>query len=160
MIRGSIEYKVGRHISLSSADCRPTIDRSSADCPNPKTVGRWKKNITRYMYKEMRAGSIPGYCRQEVFNTSLQTLRVPLASWYHFSNKIAFEAGNDWPTHRPMIRGSIEYKIGRHISRSSAGCRPTIGRSSADCPNPKTVGRWKKNYNKVHVVIIIFLVSR
>ena len=37
----------------------------------------------------------------------------------------------------------------------SADRRPTIGRSSADCQNPKTVGRWKKNYNKV--VIIYFL---
>ena len=42
-------------------------------------------------------GSIPGYCRQEVFNTSLQTLIVCLASWYHFSNstnsgtKISFQ---------------------------------------------------------------------
>ena len=37
----------------------------------------------------------------------------------------------------------------------SADRRPTIGRSSADCQNPKTVGRWKNNYNKV--VIILFL---
>ena len=53
-----------------------------------------------------------------------------------------------------MIRGSIKYKIGRHISRSSADCRPAIGRSSADCPNPKSV-LMEKNYNKVHVVIIM-----
>ena len=37
----------------------------------------------------------------------------------------------------------------------SADHRPIVGRSSADCQNPKTVGRWKKNYNKV--VIILFL---
>ena len=57
--------------------------------------------------------------------------------------------------------------IGRRIGRSyvahsnmtsadiSADRRPTIGRSSADCQKPKTVGRWKKNYNKV--VIIYFM---
>ena len=61
---------------------------------------------------------------------------------------------SDRPTHRPMICGSFEYDIGRLIGRSSADRRPTIGRSSANCRNPKTVGRWKKNYNKV--VIIYF----
>ena len=40
-------------------------------------------------------------------------------------------------------------------TESSADRRPTIGRSSADSQNPKTVGRWKKIYNKV--VIIYFL---
>ena len=29
----------------------------------------------------------------------------------------------------------------------SADHRPTIGRSSADCQNPKTVDRWKNNYS-------------
>ena len=61
--------------------------------------------------------------------------------------------------------------VGRHIGRwyvahsnmtsadlsadLSADHRPIVGRPSADCQNPKTVGRWKKNYNKV--VIIYFL---
>ena len=36
----------------------------------------------------------------------------------------------------------------------SADHRPIVGRPSADCQNPKTVGRWKNNYNKV--VIIYF----
>ena len=33
--------------------------------------------------------------------------------------------------------------------------RPTYRGSAADCQNPKTVGQWKINYNKV--VIIYFL---
>ena len=52
---------------------------------------------------------------------SVTSLLVP------FLNKIAFEAGDDQPTHRPMIRGSIEYKIGQHISQSSANYWPIIG---------------------------------
>ena len=51
---------------------------------------------------------------------------------------------DDRTTHRPMICGSFECDIGRLIGRSSADRRPTIGRSSADCQIPKTVGRWKK----------------
>ena len=45
---------------------------------------------------------------------------------------------------RPLICRSFEYYIGR-----------LIGGSAADCQNPKTVGQWKINYNKV--VIIYFL---
>ena len=68
---------------------------------------------------------------------------------------IGRSSADDRPTHRPMICGSFKYYIGRLIGRSSADRRPTTGRSSADCQNPKTVGRWKNNYNKV--VIIYFL---
>ena len=46
---------------------------------------------------------------------------------------ITFESGDD----RPMI--------GRQSADTSADEKgPTIGRSSADCQNPKAVGRWKK----------------
>ena len=44
---------------------------------------------------------------------SVTSLLVPF-----LKHKIGFEAGDDQPTHRPMIGGSIEYKIGQHISRS------------------------------------------
>ena len=30
-----------------SADHRPIVDRLSADCQNPKTVGRWKNNYSK-----------------------------------------------------------------------------------------------------------------
>ena len=48
------------------------------------------------------------------------------------------------PINRPLICRSFKYYIGR-----------LIGGSAADCQNPKNVGQWKINYNKV--VIIYFL---
>ena len=48
------------------------------------------------------------------------------------------------PINQQLICHSFKYYIGR-----------LIGGSAADCQNPKTVGQWKINYNKV--VIIYFL---
>ena len=105
------------------------------------------KDITRRLPK-----SVPKlYNRQIVGRRSADTLADD--KWR--ATIVGRWSADGRPIHRPMICGSFKYEIGRLIGRSSADRRPTIGRSSADCQYPKTVGRWKKNYNKV--IIIYFL---
>ena len=165
-----------------SADRRPTIGRSSVDCQNPKTVGRWKKKYNKVVII-LCCDYIKKYSRSIEFLFFYRPINIILsADWSDYIKDITrrfpksvpklynrpivgrrsadtsaeTSADDKWratigrssadgrPTHRPMICGSFKHEIGR-----------LIGRSSADWQNPKTVGRWKKNYNKV--VIIYFL---
>ena len=126
MVCGSFKYDIGLLIGQSSADRRPTIGRSSADCQNPKTVGRWKI-ICKYIKK---------YSRPIGFLYFYGPINIILsADWSDYIKDITRRLPKSVPklynrqiVGRRSVDTSADDKWRATIGRSSADHRPTVGR--------------------------------
>ena len=118
-------------------------------CCSHMHKGRLAHNVQSRLYEPRREKTgflccdyIKKYSRPIEFLYFYRPINIILsAAWSDYIKYITRRLPKSVPK---STIDSFKYDIGRLIGRSSPDRRPTIGRSSNDCQNTKTVGRCKK----------------